>query len=252
MKKQLLTGILLAWGLCLSLLPAGAEELDKKRILKQVDEYRNFSDQGFIFDFEVKASNEQAASAGAEPEVSLLRIAIRDGNNALCKFIAPPKMTGQYLLMLDDSFWSYVKGMNAPIRIAKRQMLVGQVSTGDITRIIFSEMYEVGDIKIEADTLQLSLAALPGKGATYNKVLLLINKANSKPISAECYAETGIKLKTVRFTEYRPFNGKEILTRFEIFNELNKIKDEITLSNYTVQSLPAQYYNKNFLKFLKW
>ena len=57
-------------------------------------------------------------------------------------------------------------------------------------------------------------------------------------------------LKTINYLEYKLIKKKEILTKFEIINELTHEKSIIHLDNFTPKTLPATYFNKDYMKFL--
>lgn len=214
--------------------------VEAKEVLDEVDALRVYSEDGFAFDMIVTDN---------EDKVSFMRIYVNKYDESICAYQNGDK--GKYILLKDKSFWFYDKGMNSPIRISERQLLVGQASSGDITRIVFSELYDIMDFAEEGNEYILDLQAKKNGGATYDTVKLYVDKETSKPNKAECFSKTGIILKTIYYKEFKVIDGKDMLIGFEIVNELTKEASYVTLSTFKEEKLPASYYNKNYMRFLR-
>ncbi|MBN2534623.1 MAG: outer membrane lipoprotein-sorting protein [Spirochaetales bacterium] len=218
-------------------------ENNGKEILTKVDEYRNYLPENFSMDFTEYTDD-------GKKELYTIRVYVHNTQKVLCSFLSPSRNLGQYYLMLNNYFWFFEKGMNSPIRISPRQMIMGSASSGDISRIVFSDLYSVTSITDNNEQLVLNLEALPNTGFTYEKMVLTINSKNYKAIKAECYSKTNILLKTINYLEYTFIKEKELLTRFEIINELTQEKSIVHLDNFAARKLPATYFNKDYMKFL--
>jgi len=221
------------------------EGLTGDKVLEKVDSYRNFSDNGFSFDFVVSEVQ------GNDTLKSTMRVYVKGTLKALCKYIKPEGMKGKFVLMDRDSFWFFQLGMNAPTRISPRQMLMGQASSGDITRIIFSRIYSIESFSKTGRQYVLKLRAIPGRGATYEKMVLYVKKSNYQPVLARCYSRTGILLKTIYYTKFDIVQGRKLLTGFNIVNEMNHETSRIKLENFSTKTLPSRQFNKDTMRFLR-
>ena len=214
--------------------------LDADMIIEKVDSFRIYSEDGFAFDMNVIDN---------EDESSLLRIYVNEYDESLCAYQGEDR--GTYILLKDNSFWFYDSDMNSPIRLSERQLLVGQASSGDITRIVFAELYDITNSEETENEYILYLTAKSNEGATYDSIKLYVNKENLKPIKAECFSRTDIMLKTIYYKEFDKIDGRDLLTGFEIVNELSKESSYVNLSNFNEEKLPSNYFNKNYMRYLR-
>ena len=178
--------------------------------------------------------------------VSTYRVFFKDEVKTLVAFLTPKFDKGNLLLMIKETLWFYAKNTSRSTRITPIQRLSGAVSYGDITRLGWSQDYEIKDKKNttsnEKKCFLLTLFA-KSSGATYQSIKLLID-LDSKPISAEMYLLSGKLYKTLKFTKFEMIHGKEINTQIEFVDHLNK--DKVTTLTFTEimpeSSIPNQYF----------
>ena len=211
--------------------------------LELVDAYRMVDSDGYSFDYMLEEGPENESSK------YIMRIFVKNNNEdaALCKYLSPEDMKGRIILVDDKYFWYLDRGMRSPIRISSRQMLFGQASAGDITRIIFSHFYEIEGREMESGSLRLDLKALPKKRAAYNTIKLYVNPESYKPYYALCYALSGQLLKKITYTSFGMYEGMEILTGMEISSLDGSDISRVTLMNFSLQKLDDLYFNKNLM-----
>lgn len=238
MLKKLLLSIILT---LFCLLPVISSEVED--ILRHIDDLREFNKNGFVFDFIIEDLND------VNTEKSVMRVFVNNKSESIAMYTGSDK--GKYILLKDKSFWFFDNGMNSPIRISPRQLLLGQASTGDITRIIFTDLYTVDKMEKSDNEYIIHLTAIKGKGATYEKMILFVDKKSLIPIKAETYSKTMVLLKTIRYLEFKEIDGKTMLVKFEILNNNTNEKSLVRLDNFSIDTLPSHYYNKNFMRFLK-
>jgi hypothetical protein len=221
--------------------PLGAQAAqDDASALAKADSYRAFSESGFSFDF---------SSSGAEGE-SLMRVSVRTGaeDAALVRYLEPAKRRGRLVLVRGGSFWLLDKDMKSPIRISPRQLLFGQASAGDVSRIGFRSMYSVTGRSRSGDDIVLSLAAKSGAGATYDLVDLRTD-SGYRPVEASCRGRGGALIKTIRYLKYERVAGKELLTEFEILDEASGKAERVRLSNFDAATPPESAFAVQALRF---
>jgi hypothetical protein len=93
-----------------------------------------------------------------------------------------------------------------PIRITSLQSVVGGVfNNADILRLDYSVEYDVRQLEDLGAEYLLDLQAKTGAVA-YDKLQMWVEKATVVPTKIECYAATGLLLKTLYFKERKPFD----------------------------------------------
>jgi hypothetical protein len=222
-----------------SSLPAQDAAADS-RALRKVDSYRAFDQAGFSFDF---------ASTGSEGS-SLMRVSVRLGGEeaALVRYLEPARLRGRLVLVRGDSFWLLDKGMKKPIRISPRQLLFGQASAGDVSRISFGAMYEAAGRSESGGRQLFRLSAKKGSGATYDFVDLTTD-ADCRPIEAACKGRSGTVIKVISYEKYEIIGGKEMLTGFAIADEVSGETERIRLSNFDSTTPPDSAFSIQGMRF---
>lgn len=86
------------------------------------------------------------------------------------------------------------------------------------------------------------------KSATYHKIILYARKQDFRQVKAEYYVISGKHIKTAIFDKFKPVAGRLILEQMTVYDELKK--DRKTIFEYLTiapKTLPAKYFNKNYL-----
>ncbi len=208
--------------------------------LLKVDSYRMFETEGYSFDFHLEESD------GNKDSEYTMKVYVKDSTSdfAVCKYLEPAKMKGRVILVDGKNFWYLDRGMKSPIRISSRQMLFGQASAGDITRIVFSNYYTVRSQTMVGQNIRFELKAIPNKGAVYNSMILIVEQNSFKPVRAECYAKSGKMLKKIEYTGFDLYKGKEILSEMLISDADGKSTNKVSLLNFSSEKLDDKYFNK--------
>jgi hypothetical protein len=121
-------------------------------------------------------------------------------------FLAPASEVGRATLRLGDNMWLYIPTVAKPIRITSLQSVVGGVfNNADILRLDYHVEYDVRQLEDLGTEYLLDLQAKTGAVA-YDKLQMWVDKATVVPTKIECYAATGLLLKTLYFKERKPFD----------------------------------------------
>ena len=159
------------------------------------------------------------------------------------------------LLYVEENMWVHLPNTHRPIRITPIQRLMGEASNGDIARVNLSGDYEVsrmGTENIEGELcLKLQLTAKK-KSATYHKIILYVRETDYRSVKADFFLISGKQFKTAYYDEYREITGRKTLSKMTIFDTIQKEKK--TVIEYILieeKSLPAKYFNKNYLIHIK-
>ena len=102
--------------------------------------------------------------------------------------------------------WLYIPNVGKPIRITSLQSVVGGVfNNADIMRLDYNVEYDVQNLEDKKAEHLLSLKAKTGAVAC-DKLKMWVDKKTIVPTKIECYAATGLLIKTLYFTERKPFD----------------------------------------------
>jgi len=219
-----------------------------EEILKKVDEIRAPS-KHFVCDLEIVSREDR------KEITKKFKLFVGDETKSLVKFLYPAADKGKFLLMVDENLWFYTQGIREPIRITPQQRLLGEVSNGDVARVVYSIDYSpvsTGEMEMDNKRMyELQLVA-KRKSATYGKIILLIEKETFNPYKAEFYAISGKCLKTAYYKNYELILGKERPTEMEIIDELRKNQSSIMkYSNFEIREFPEYYFQKTHLRYLR-
>jgi outer membrane lipoprotein-sorting protein len=143
--------------------------------------------------------------SGAQRE--FLLYTLKKGNDMIASlFLAPASDTGRATLRLGDNMWLYIPNVGKPIRITSLQSVVGGVfNNADIMRLDYHVEYDVRQLEDLGAEYLLDLKAKTGAVA-YDKLKMWVEKQTVVPTKIECYAATGLLIKTLYFKERKPFD----------------------------------------------
>lgn len=185
---------------CAVLLVASpAFSLDGVAILKEVD--KNLQPESF--ESYRKLINIEPNGAKRE----FLLYTLKKGNDKIVSlFLAPASEKGRATLRLGDNMWLYIPNVGKPVRITSLQSVVGGVfNNADIMRLDYNVEYDVQKIEEEKSEYVLDLKAKTAAVA-YDKLKMWVDKKTIVPTKIECYAATGLLIKTLYFKERKPFD----------------------------------------------
>ncbi len=143
--------------------------------------------------------------SGAQRE--FLLYTLKKGNDMIASlFLAPASDTGRATLRLGDNMWLYIPNVGKPIRITSLQSVVGGVfNNADIMRLDYHVEYDVRQLEDLGAEYLLDLKAKTGAVA-YDALKMWVEKSTVVPTKIECYAATGLLIKTLYFKERKPFD----------------------------------------------
>jgi outer membrane lipoprotein-sorting protein len=186
--------------LLLSVLALPAAALDGAGILKKVD--RNLEPESY-------ESYRQLTDIQPDgtKKVSVLYTLKKGRNRIVALFVAPASDKGRVTLRLGENMWLYIPEVGRSIRITSLQSVTGSVfNNADILRIDYTAEYNVEAVEEQKDVYLLSLKAKTGEVA-YDKLKMWVDKKTLLPATIECYAASGLLIKTLRFSNIKDFGG---------------------------------------------
>jgi outer membrane lipoprotein-sorting protein len=127
----------------------------------------------------------------------------------LALFLDPPSEQGRATLRLGENMWLYIPSVGKPVRIASLQSVIGGIfNNADILRLDYATEYDVQNLSEDKDDYLLSLKAKTGDVA-YDRLKMTVDKKNLLPTVIECYAASGLLIKTLTYSDVKDF-GKGI------------------------------------------
>ena len=238
--KNSLTNLLVALIVTLvSAIPAFS--LDGTEILKKVD--ANLQPESF--ESYRKLINIEPSGAKRE----FLLYTLKKGNDKIVSlFLSPASEKGRATLRLGDNMWLYIPNVGKPVRITSLQSVVGGVfNNADIMRLDYNVEYNVQKIDDEKSEYVLDLKAKTTTVA-YDKLKMWVEKKAVVPAKVECYAATGLLIKTLYFKERKSFEGILRPSIIETDSPLYKgYQSILAYANVKKRIVPDEVFTLEFL-----
>ncbi|MBI4753993.1 MAG: outer membrane lipoprotein-sorting protein [Betaproteobacteria bacterium] len=226
--------------MCLLALPAFA--LDGAELLKKVD--RNLEPESY----EMLRKLINVEPDGKKKEFALYSVK-KGRDKIVALFLAPQSDKGRATLRLGDNMWLYIPEVGKPMRITSLQSVTGGVfNNADILRIDYTAEYDVEALEEDRDQHLLKLKAKTNEVA-YDRLKMWVDKKTLLPVTIECYAASGLLIKTLHFKDTRDFGGgiKRPAT-LETDSPLYKgYKSVMLYSQIRKRELPDEVFSLNYL-----
>lgn len=180
-----------------------AYALDGLEILKKVD--ANLQPESF--ESYRKLINIEPNGAKRE----FLLYTLKKGHDKIVSlFLSPASEKGRATLRLGDNMWLYIPNVGKPVRITSLQSVVGGVfNNADIMRLDYNVEYNVKNLEQKPNEYLLDLKA-KNETVAYDQVKMSVDKKSFVPSKIECYAATGLLIKTLYFKENKPFDDNTL------------------------------------------
>ncbi len=191
---------LLSIGYLTLIAPGQASALDGTAILLQVD--KNLNPESY----EMYRKLINIEPDGTKKEFVLYSVK-KGQNKMVALFLSPASEKGRSTLRLNDNMWLYIPNVGKPIRITSLQSVVGGVfNNSDILRLDYSTEYDVVSITEEGDFYLLELKAKSNTIA-YDTLKMSVDKKALVPTTIECFASSGMLIKTLYYKEPKDFGN---------------------------------------------
>jgi outer membrane lipoprotein-sorting protein len=218
-------------------------------IIRTADRIRAPAD---AFSFEVSLLSPE--SRPGDP-AARLHVYVKGRERTLAKFLHPANERGKLLLMVGPNLWVFLPATERPLRISPLQRLVGDISHADVLRVNFEGDYTARlDGEEEVDGTPAYRLELTGRveGVTYDRVRYWVERASGRPLRAEFFAVSGIRLKTARFTRYAVALGAARPAEVEVQDAVRGDRvSRIVYANYRLETLRDEVFQPSYLKYVK-
>lgn len=232
--------------LALAPVPVFCEPLTGYQILEQVD--RNLEPG----DLEMYRKIINIEPDGRKKEYVLWFLK-KDRDKVVTLFVSPASEAGRATLRLGDNMWLYIPNVGKPIRITSMQSVVGGVfNNADIMRLDYSVEYDVAGLDDDQGQYLLELKAKSGAVA-YDRLKMWVLKDELVPTRIECYAATGMLIKTLHFKDVKDIGDGAVRPAvMETDSPLYKGYQSVMISaNLKMRSLPDEVFTLNYLPRVK-
>ena len=236
MKKILLVVFM---SLCIS---APAFALDGDEMLKKVD--RNLNPESF----EMYRKLINIEPDGSKKE--FIMYSVKKGKEKIASvFLSPASEKGRSTLRIGDNMWLYIPNVGKPIRITSLQSVTGGVfNNSDIMRVDYSAEYNCEKVDPVDNGHILYLKAKTNTVA-YDRVKMWVYGKRLLPDKIECFASSGMLIKTLYFKKVKDFGGGLVRPAvIETDSPLYKdYKSIIIFAKVKAKDLPDEVFTLNYM-----
>jgi outer membrane lipoprotein-sorting protein len=179
---------------------------------------------------------------------------------SLIRYIAPARDASKLILYSGKDLWFYDPSSKASIRLSPQQRLLGQASNGDVVTVNLAKDYQAtsaeeedtqdGERKTKHCYKLLMSASTPD--ATYHHIEMWVETANTHPVKARFYTESGKLLKTAYYRKYQPQLGGDRPTETVIIDGLDP--NWVTVMRYSdwaKRDVPDAWLQRDYLPRFK-
>jgi len=227
--------------MCLSLaVPAFA--LDGNEILQKVD--RNLNPESF----EMYRKLINIEPDGSKKE--FVMYSVKKGKDKIASvFLSPASEKGRSTLRIGENMWLYIPNVGKPIRITSLQSVTGGVfNNSDIMRIDYSAEYNCDKVE-EADKGYILYLKAKTKTVAYDRVKMWVDGKRPLPVKIECFASSGMLIKTLYFKNIKDFGGgivrpAVIETDSPLYKDYRSI---IIFAKVKKKDLPDEIFSLNYM-----
>ena len=179
---------------------------------------------------------------------------------SLIRYVAPERDADKLILFNGKDMWFFDPSSKASIRLSPQQRLLGQASNGDVVTVNLARDYQASSAT-EEDTadgdrqvrrcFKLGLAAST-PDATYHRIEMWVDAANSRPVKARFYTESGKLLKTAYYRQSQKVFGIERPTATVIIDGLDPgWVTVMRYSDWVKRDVPEIWLQRDYLPRFK-
>jgi hypothetical protein len=216
--------------------------IDGNDLLKQVD--RNLNPESF----EMYRKLINIEPDGSKKE--FVMYSVKKGKDKMASvFLSPASEKGRATLRVGDNMWLYIPNVGKPIRITSLQSVTGGVfNNSDIMRLDYSAEYNCEKIEA-ADKGRILYLKAKTNTVAYDRVKMLVEGKKPLPVKIECFASSGMLIKTLYFKKIKDF-GRNIVRPaiIETDSPLYKnYKSIFILAKVKKKDLPDEVFTLNYM-----
>jgi len=227
--------------MCL-LLAVPAYSDDGNAILQKVD--RNLNPEAF----EMYRKLINIEPNGSKKE--FIMYSVKKGRDQMVSvFLSPASEKGRATLRVEENMWLYIPNVGKPIRITSLQSVTGGIfNNADIMRLDYSAEYNCDRVEQQKGLLILHLKAKT-RAIAYDSVKMWVDDQKFLPSKIECFASSGMLIKTLYFKKIKDFGEGLIRPAvIETDSPLHKgYRSIMIFAKMKKRELPNEAFTLNFL-----
>ena len=228
--------------LTVMLLAVPAYAIDGNELLEKVD--RNLNPESY--EMYRKLINQEPDGSKKE---FILYSAKKGQDKVVSLFLAPASEKGRSSLRVGENMWLYIPNVGKPIRITSLQSVTGGIfNNADIMQIDYSSEYNCENVEQSEGKFLLHLKAKT-KTVAYDTVKMWVDDKKLLPDKIECYAASGMLIKTLYFKEIKDF-GEGIVrpSVIETDSPLHKgYKSIMIFAKFKKRDLADEVFTLNYM-----
>ena len=229
-------------GILILFLAIPAAALDGNEILLQAD--RNLQPESY----EMYRKLINIEPDGSKKEYVLFTVK-KGQDKMVALFLSPASEKGRATLRLGENMWLYIPSVGKPLRITSLQSVVGGVfNNSDILRLDYSSEYDAVILEETEESYVLDCKAKTTSIA-YDRLKMDVDKKTMVPVTIECYAASGMLIKTLYYKEIKDFgDGLVRPSVLETDSPLYKgYKSVMIYAKITKKELADEVFTLNYL-----
>jgi outer membrane lipoprotein-sorting protein len=179
---------------------------------------------------------------------------------SLIRYLAPVRDASKLILYSGKDLWFYDPSSKASIRLSPQQRLLGQASNGDVVTINLAKDYQA-TTAVEEDAqdgerqtkhcYKLTMSATT-PDATYHHIEMWVEVANTHPVKARFYTESGKLLKSAYYRKYQNVLGGDRPTETVIIDGLDPSWVTVMrFSDWIKRDVPETWLQRDYLPHFK-
>ncbi len=219
-----------------------AQALDGNEILRQID--RNMQPESY----EMYRKLINIEPDGRKKEFVLYTVK-KGQDRMVALFLSPASEKGRATLRLGDNMWLYIPNVGKPLRITSLQSVVGGIfNNSDILRLDYHVEYNAEKITDQGESYLLELKA-KSAAVAYDRLKMQVDKKSLLPTTIECYAISGMLIKTLRYAKTEDFGDGLIRPSvLETDSPLNKgYRSVMIFAKVRKKELADEVFTLNYL-----
>ena len=216
--------------------------LDGNEMLRKVD--RNLNPESF----EMYRKLINIEPNGSKKE--FVMYSVKKGRDKIASvFLSPASEKGRSTLRVGENMWLYIPNVGKPIRITSLQSVTGGVfNNSDIMRIDYSAEYNCDKVE-DVEKEHILYLKAKTKSVAYDRVKMWVDGKSLLPLKIECFASSGMLIKTLYFKQVKDFGGDVVRPAvIETDSPLYKgYKSIIIFAKVKTKDLPDEIFTLNYM-----
>ena len=216
--------------------------IDGNELLRKVD--RNLNPESF--EMYQKLINIEPNGSRKE----FIMYSVKKGRDKVASvFLSPASEKGRSTLRIGENMWLYIPNVGRPIRTTSLQSVTGGIfNNADIMRIDYNAEYNCEKVEQAEGEYLLHLKAKT-RAVAYGRVKMWVDDEKLLPNKIECYASSGMLLKTLHFKEIKDFGDGIVRPAvIETDSPLHKgYKSIMIFAKLKKRDLPDEVFTLNYM-----